>query len=699
MAFSNPSPQAPNPSLELSSTETTFLQDSIEGGPYGNPEFYQAYEECMQEVLGSFRILQKKGNPEDLEIAKRFLFSPKRLVQIASPPFEKEAFKEHVKAQMNVFCDQSELNSTQQQLILRALTYIGDYCAKNHMSLPLLVAWDKMKESGLCPRENCLGSYLYILNSLPSSLHTESESLNDSYNSGDVTGEVAFYHDMLYKPTENTVSIRIKALVEEGHAAEAEKLLWNLESNASPSNEKASNTKKQKKESDSGMLRLRTCVPVLQYYCKHGDVMCGLKLYQKMRKAPSVHFEPDTYTLILASLAKRGYFCDNSKGIGDFEKLGYEAGKGGILFNTLVAEMADDVLEITSASAREIRNGFASGFGTCKSARNIYEVPYDCDLAAVIDEAFTDELVANRVTIDADSTVCNRTKAELRLILLEENQRQQVHDTLLEMADMQFEAYEAKLQRKGNQPPAMEDNYAGKHLEGFANWLNNREGKPFTAIVDGANVAYYGLGSINYHQIKLMVKSLKEMGEYPLVIMPQKYTQRKFHLRQGYVQELPQAQMDIIENLENEGIFYKVPPRCLDDYYWMLSSVSNQTASRDGIDLDVSTAGTTGKRWPGTRPILLSNDQMRDHKLELLEPRLFRRWVSSHIVNYHFPPFLNDVDEDRNISFTPADSISCEIQGNPTPTCDGNEDDVLAWHFPVKDWPKGDRFCIRIPKI
>ena len=693
MAFSTPSPQVPQ-HLATSSSSVSPNQ-ATEGSPYNNPKLFQAYEQSMHEVLDSFKILKAKDSQEDLEAAKRFLFSSNRFISITpSPTNEKEEFKEHVNLQREHFSEKTEFKKNQKELILRALTYIGDYCAKKGSSAPLHVAWDKMKEAGLIPRQNALGAYLYIMSSLPSILDSDSDTVEefpsmDSYNPSNIAGEVAFYHDMLYKPTENTVTIRIKSLVEQGHATEAEKLLWNLESSASESAAKNDGGKK-KKENDNGKLRLRTCVPVLQLYCEEGDVSCGLKLYQKMREAPSVHFEPETYALMLSSLAKWGYFCSESEAIEGFEAFGYEAGKGASLFDAIVSEMADDVLEITSASAKEIRNALVAGFGTSKMSRNLYEVPYDCDLAAVNNEAADDELVANRVTIDSNSTICSRTKAELRLILLEENQKKHVHDTLLEMADTQFEAYETKLQKKGNKPSTLEENYAGKHLQGFANWLNDREGKPFTAIVDGANVAYYGIGCINYHQIKLMVVALEKMGETPLVVMPQKYAQKKFHLRQGYVQELPQSQIDILEELEEAGKFYKVPARCLDDYYWMLSSVSNQKTSRDGNNLDVATDNEES-RWPGTRPMLLTNDQMRDHRLELLEPRLFRRWVSSHIVNYHFPPFLNDAWEDREITFTPADFTSREIQGNPS-------NSAMAWHFPVKDWDKNDRFCVRIPE-
>ncbi len=35
-------------------------------------------------------------------------------------------------------------------------------------------------------------------------------------------------------------------------------------------------------------------------------------------------------------------------------------------------------------------------------------------------------------------------------------------------------------------------------------------------MLDGANVAYFGLGSINYHQVQLMLDALEKMGESPL---------------------------------------------------------------------------------------------------------------------------------------------------------------------------------------
>ncbi len=77
---------------------------------------------------------------------------------------------------------------------------------------------------------------------------------------------------------------------------------------------------------------------------------------------------------------------------------------------------------------------------------------------------------------------------------------------------------------------------------GFASLWNTlsystRKGKPFTAIVDGANIAYYMQnfqgGSFNFYQLQFMVEALEKMNEKPLVILPYKYMSNKFQLLMG----------------------------------------------------------------------------------------------------------------------------------------------------------------------
>ena len=129
----------------------------------------------------------------------------------------------------------------------------------------------------------------------------------------------------------------------------------------------------------------------------------------------------------------------------------------------------------------------------------------------------------------------------------------------------------------------------------------------------------------------------------------------------------------------------------LDDYYWMLASISNQTVASNGKNLDVNPEQAEAEsRFPGTRPMLLSNDLMRDHKLELFDPRLFRRWTASHIVNYNFTAFVRDECIDPEVGFSTPEFFSNEIQANPSAG-------GMAWHFPVSDWDKNERLVIRLP--
>jgi hypothetical protein len=208
----------------------------------------------------------------------------------------------------------------------------------------------------------------------------------------------------------------------------------------------------------------------------------------------------------------------------------------------------------------------------------------------------------------------------------------------------------------------------------------------------------FDMGQFNLHQLKFTVDALERMGEHVLVILPQKYSLKQFSVPSisgGYQKQTP-AEMAILDELKRAGKLFLVPSGCLDDLYWMYASVSSQKQSRQGKDLYIAPGNADG-RWPGSRPMLISNDLMRDHKLALLEPRLFRRWYSNFIVNFTFSAFVGDQCLDREIGFSTADFYSREIQGNRFLTDDG-VDAGMAWHFPVSDWEENESFCIRIPQ-
>lgn len=183
-----------------------------------------------------------------------------------------------------------------------------------------------------------------------------------------------------------------------------------------------------------------------------------------------------------------------------------------------------------------------------------------------------------------------------------------------------------------------------------------------------------------------------------LVILPKKYTQKSFTLTNATGrrrQTLSLKEKKICDQLIASGKAFIVPPSFLDDYYWMYASVAGQ-GEKWTSDLQYVLPDNEEGRWPGIRPMLVSNDQMRDHKLSLLEPRLFRRWHSTFIVNFTFSAFIGDECADKEIGFRPADFYSREIQGNPVLDDDGKKHGTV-WHFPVSDWEENESFCIRIP--
>ena len=222
--------------------------------------------------------------------------------------------------------------------------------------------------------------------------------------------------------------------------------------------------------------------------------------------------------------------------------------------------------------------------------------------------------------------------------------------------------------------------------------------------IDGPNVGYYmqnfDEGTFNFHQIKFMVDALENMNENVLVMLPEKYSMDFFTLSSaaGSVrQRLSRKEKRIRNELVASGKIYIVNAGCLDDYYWMTASVSEQGKATGNKEDRFVEPGNPDGRWPGIRPMLITNDKMRDHKLELLEPRLFRRWYSNFIVNFTFSAFVGDQCVDKEIGFRTADFYSREIQGNETLGEDGRALGI-AWHFPVSDWEANECFCIRIPK-
>ncbi len=178
---------------------------------------------------------------------------------------------------------------------------------------------------------------------------------------------------------------------------------------------------------------------------------------------------------------------DDSTPIEGAQDLGYNNSCGPQLFDEIATEMAGDVLEMSSGSARRMYNSLATGFQSDASDNDdpvistLKEVHPLMSMPLTNQSAKHNEVVACRVSLDRSTGVCPVTNAQQRLMMLEPEQRKSLHDDLLSLSTEQFAKFAG---RKQSESP----DKAREELQKFSDWLDRREGEPFTAIVDGANV-------------------------------------------------------------------------------------------------------------------------------------------------------------------------------------------------------------------
>lgn len=280
-----------------------------------------------------------------------------------------------------------------------------------------------------------------------------------------------------------------------------------------------------------------------------------------MKEIDTVYLRPETYIQLIALTAENGFFKTDCNDIEGAIELGYSAAHGPKLFDDLVAELSHEFAEISSASARRLYNALKKGF----KEENLVEMHLLQSFEVCNDRAEPRSIVASRVTVDKMSGVCPRTGVQLRLINLDTEQKEQLKRGLLHLSSVAYE------ERIGKKEIAAEEG-----LLSFEKWLQNREGKPFTAVIDGPNIAYYfqnfDEGTFNFHQIQFVIDALENMGENVLLILPRKYTQKSFMLTKASGksrQYVSKKEREILDNLISAGKIYVVPPSLLDDFYWM----------------------------------------------------------------------------------------------------------------------------------
>lgn len=180
------------------------------------------------------------------------------------------------------------------------------------------------------------------------------------------------------------------------------------------------------------------------------------------------------YEFVISSIVLSTYQSDNSSPIEGAEDAGYKHSHGAKLFDELASEMAQDALEISSSSARRLSNALAVGFkdfepesdtsGKDMVVSTLKEVHPLMSMPLTSKSANENELVACRISLDRATGICPVTQAQQRLIVLEPDQRKQLHGNLLDVSIEQYANYQHK--RAGDKPEM-----AKEQLQRFSDWL------------------------------------------------------------------------------------------------------------------------------------------------------------------------------------------------------------------------------------
>lgn len=145
------------------------------------------------------------------------------------------------------------------------------------------------------------------------------------------------------------------------------------------------------------------------------------------------------------------------------EELGYSS-HGSKLFDQIARDMADDVLEITSASARRLFGAFERTLKEQSGDGEYVEMHPLAPLSIEREPAGDNQLIVSRTVVVDDTGICPRSGAKLRLLKLDEHQRKQMQGSLIQLAESTYNTWTGNERRRG-------DGLAMSSLCEFSEWL------------------------------------------------------------------------------------------------------------------------------------------------------------------------------------------------------------------------------------
>jgi hypothetical protein len=200
----------------------------------------------------------------------------------------------------------------------------------------------------------------------------------------------------------------------------------------------------------------------MEHYCSFGDATAILRVFREMRQSSGVILDADSYALIVGSLARFRFFCVDGTPIEGANEAGFSSSHGPELFDEIVAEMADDILELSEVAARNIMGAFLEGFSGAEDQLVDFN-----DIPTISNEPVSSGLTTGQVEVDNKTALCPASGAKLRLFALDEAQRQHVQDTLLEMARLRHQEFTKKQKKKSEE----DENHGFNELSRFSEWL------------------------------------------------------------------------------------------------------------------------------------------------------------------------------------------------------------------------------------
>ena len=156
---------------------------------------------------------------------------------------------------------------------------------------------------------------------------------------------------------------------------------------------------------------------------------------------------------------------NNAKQIDGSQENEFFHASGPDLFDQLASELASLTVEISSASARRLYVAFQKGHQNSENdCNNLAPLHILEPLKTCNTKAASNELIVSRVSVDPKTGLCPRSGTKLRLVKLNYNQKKQLKNGLMHLAQATYNEYHGE-------STSGKANRAMRALQKFGQWL------------------------------------------------------------------------------------------------------------------------------------------------------------------------------------------------------------------------------------